>query len=104
MAVCYLSTILLVCLCYVIRACEGAPFDHIFRVSAWSHVVFRVFRRTRLFNVDERCELFWLYSCIRAGIGGWCVSGRFVTEWSRALSAPFDVDMYGLFCWWSVHF
>jgi hypothetical protein len=53
-AVCYLSATLLVCLCYMIRACEGAPFDHIFRVPAWSHVVSRVFRRIRLCNVGER--------------------------------------------------
>ena len=53
----YLSASLLVCLCYVIRACEEAPFDHIFRVSAWSRAVSRVFKRTRLCNVGDRCML-----------------------------------------------
>ena len=66
MAVDYLSVIWLVCSCYVIRPCEGAPFDNIFRVLEWSHVVSRVFRRTRLCNVGDRCVLFWLYSCVRA--------------------------------------
>ena len=100
----YLSAVLLVCLCYMIRTCEGAPFDYIFRVPALYHVVSRVFRRTLLCNVGDRCVLCWLFSCVRVGIGGWCVSGTFVTGWSRALSVPFDIDVYGLICWLSLHF
>jgi len=104
MAVSYLSAILLVCLYFVIRACEGAPYDHLFRVPAWSCDVSKVFRRTRLCNVGDQCVLRWLYSCVRSCIGGWCVSGSFVTGWSRVLMAPFNVDVHGLFCWRSVHF
>ena len=55
MVVGYLNANLLVCLCYVIRACEGAPFDHILRaVLAWFHIVSRAFRKTRLCNVGDR--------------------------------------------------
>ena len=98
MAIGYLSAILLVCLCYVIKACKRAPLDHMFQVPACSHLLSRVFRRTRLCSVGDRCVLCWLYSCVRAEISGWCVSGSFVTGSSRALSAPFYVDVYELFC------
>ena len=89
----------MLCLCYVKGACEGAPFDHVYRVSSWSHDMSRVFGRTRLCNVGDRCVLCGVYSCVKASSGVWCVSGSFVIERYRALSAPFDVDVYGLFCW-----
>ena len=37
-----MSAILLVYLCYVIGACEGASFDHVFSGPIWSHGMSRV--------------------------------------------------------------
>jgi len=56
----------MVFLCYVIGSCEGAPFDHVFRVSAWSRAVSRVYGRTRLCNFGDRCVLCGVYSCVEA--------------------------------------
>ena len=89
----------MLCLCYVKGTCEGAPFDHVFRVSAWSRDMSRVFRRTRLCNVGDRRVLCGVYSCVKTSSGVWCVSSSFVNGWFRALSSPFDVDVYGLLCW-----
>ena len=45
------------CVCYMIRAYERAPFDHMFGMPAWSRIVSRVFRRTRSCNVGDRYVL-----------------------------------------------
>jgi hypothetical protein len=72
----------MVFLCYVIGSCEGAPFDHVFRVSAWSRAVSRVYGRTRLCNFGDWYVSCRVYICVGAGSGVWCVSGSFVVGWS----------------------
>ena len=68
------------CVCYVIGACEGAPFDHVFRVPALSLVMSRVFiRRSRLCDVGDRCMLCGMCVCFRASNSVWRVSNGFIS-------------------------
>jgi hypothetical protein len=92
------SAILLACLRYVERACEGTPFYHVFRVSARPRAISRMCRRIRLCVDGDRCALCWVYSCVEARNVLWDVSSRLVSPWSRALSAPLNDDVYEFLC------
>jgi hypothetical protein len=91
---------LLLCFCYAKGSCGG---HHSITYSVFLHSLMLCIRYLGGHVCVKMASGGCYVGCIvvpgLAVVFG--VSGSFVIGWSRALSVPFDVDMYGLFCWWS---
>jgi hypothetical protein len=84
------------CLYPVEGACNRAPFYHVFRGSDGFCALSKSFGWASLRDTSYRGVVGKSGCVVGIGGAGWCRVGRFGGRWSGALTAAFDIDLYGL--------